>query len=259
MNSFIIKLVLMPLVVACVTLASRKWGNTVGGILASLPFVAGAILLFIALEQGVSFAAATIPGVMVGILGWVIFCIVYILVGQRFNPILSTLLGYAAYIIWSAFIQQFISLISLPTWLLVSFAFIFLGLKYFPHVDAPQIEEHLKLSYEIPLRMLVITIFVIVITYFANILGSTWSGILTPFPIITAVLAIFTHYTQGIAQVRKVIMGLFTGMFGFTTFLFLQAYLLPVTSILNAFLLGFLADILLTFLTRKAMSRMSIE
>jgi hypothetical protein len=251
MNSFIIKIILMPLVVALVTLAGRKWGNNIAGILASFPFVAGAILLFIALEQGVGFAAATVPGIMVGILGWIVFCVVYILVGQRYNAFISTLAGYVAYIAWGLLIQKFIPLLSLPVWFFLTQVVLFVVLKFFPQVSVPTPKEHRKLNFEIPLRMLMITIFVVVITYFANMLGATWSGILTPFPIITAVLAIFTHYTQGIAQVRKVFVGLFTGMFGFTLFLFLQAYLLPSTTIFYAFLLGFMADVLLTILMKR--------
>jgi hypothetical protein len=248
----------MPLVVAFVTLASRKWGNNVGGILASLPFVPGAILFFIALEQGVVFASASIPGVMVGILGWIIFCMVYILVGQRFNALISTLLGYAAYIGWGALIQRFIPLLSLSVWFYMTLICLFLGLKFFPHVKTQGVKEHRKINFEIPLRMLVITIFVVAITYSAKILGSTWSGILTPFPIITTVLVIFTHYTQGIIQVRKVFVGLFIGMFGYTLFLYLQAELLLKTSIFYAFLWGFIADILVTLLMRKFLSKMKI-
>jgi hypothetical protein len=255
MNSFIIKIILMPLIVAFVTLAGRKWGNNVAGILASFPFVAGAILLFIALEQGVAFAAATVSGIMVGILGWIVFCVVYIMVGQRYNAIISTLVGYVAYIGWGLLLQKFIPLLSLPVWFCIAIAATFVGLKYFPKVTAPPHKEYKKLNFEIPLRMLVITIFVVVITYFANLLGANWSGILTPFPIITAVLAIFTHYTQGIAQVRKVFVGLFTGMFGFTLFLFLQAYLLPSTTIFNAFLLGFMADVLLTVFMKRILGK----
>jgi hypothetical protein len=255
MNSFIIKIILMPLVVALVTLAGRKWGNNVAGILASFPFVAGAILLFIALEQGVAFAAATVSGIMVGILGWIVFCVVYILVGQRYNAIISTLVGYVAYIGWGLLLQKFIPLLSLPVWFCITLVALFVSLKFFPQVSAPQLKENRKLNFEIPLRMLVITIFVVVITYFANLLGANWSGILTPFPIITAVLAIFTHYTQGIAQVRKVFVGLFTGMFGFTLFLFLQAYLLPSTTIFNAFLLGFMADVLLTLFMKRILGK----
>jgi hypothetical protein len=257
MNTFIIKIILMPLVVAFVTLVSRKWGNNIGGILASLPFVAGAILLFIALEQGVVFAAATVPGIMVGILGWIVFCVVYIVVGQRFNVLFSTLLGFVACICWSLIIQNAIPLLSLPVWFCLTLIALYLGLKYFPQVTVPEQKEYRKLNFEIPLRMLVITIFVVVITYFANVLGTTWSGILTPFPIITSVLVVFTHYTQGIAQVRKVFIGLFTGMFGYTLFLYLQAYLLLSTSIFNAFLYGFLADILLTLLLKKQINKIA--
>jgi hypothetical protein len=258
MSTFILKLILMPTIVAAVTLTSRKWGNIIGGLLASLPLVAGGILLFIALEQGPAFAAATVSGIMVGILGWIVFCGVYILVGQRFNPVFSTFLGYSAYILWAWLIQRFIPLLSLPAWLCLTLIALFVGLKFFPKVKIAEQKDYPQLKFEIPLRMLVITIFVVTVTYFADLLGADWSGILTPFPIMTAVLAIFTHYTQGIYQVRKVFVGIFMGMFGFTVFLFLQGYLLLYTSIFKAFLSAFIINVLLTLVTKKLFSKMNI-
>jgi hypothetical protein len=258
MNTFIIKLLLMPLVVALVTLASRKWGNNVAGILASLPFVAGPILLFIAIERGVQFASNTIPGVMVGVLGWNLFCIVYIIVGQRYNAFVSTLAGYIAYIGLGLLLQPLIPLLNLHVSFIIDVILILLSIYFFPKVNTPQKPVQRKLKFEIPLRMIVITIFVVGITYFADILGSTWSGILTPFPIITTVLVIFTHYTQGIEQVRKVLLGLFTGFLGFTTFLYLQADLLLSTTIFNAFLCGIVVDILITIVVKRILIKMQI-
>ncbi len=255
MSLLIVKLILMPLVIAYVTLISRKWGHDIAGIFASLPFVAGPILLFMALEEGIPFAVATIPGVMVGILGWVIFCSIYIWVGQHYNALISTLAGYIAYVLWGALIQRFIPLFNLHIWLGISILGLFLGLKYFPKIKSEENQEHRNLHYEIPLRMIMITLFVIGITYFAKALGTSWSGILTPFPVITTVLAIFTHYTHGIHHVRKVFMGLFTGMFGFAVFLYLQAFLLIKTSIFFAFLIGFVVDFMITLGVRWLLKR----
>lgn len=248
----------MPTVITFVTLASRKWGNSIAGILGSLPWVAGPIILFIALEQGKPFAIKSISGVMVGIIGWFVFCVVYILIGRKFNALISLFTGYLAYFLVGILLNPFIHLLTVYQWLVVCIAILVVGLYFFPEVDKKK-EGHTKaLRFEIPLRMLVITSFVIIITYFADLLGPNWSGILTPFPIMTAVLAIFTHYTQGIYQVRRIYMGLFTGMFGFTLFLFLQAILLPITSIFWAFMAGIIADIFITLLIKRLFGRLGV-
>jgi hypothetical protein len=64
MNILWIKLIMMPLVIGGVTLASKKWGNAVGGIIASLPWIAGPIMLFFTLEQGVDFTVSSIKGII---------------------------------------------------------------------------------------------------------------------------------------------------------------------------------------------------
>ncbi len=249
----------MPPVIAGVTFISKKWGNNLGGIVASLPWVAGPIILFIALEQGSNFAASTIPGVMVGIIGWLVFCITYIIIGQKFNALISVLIGYLTYIITGILLQRVSSGFNVNTWFIITLILIIISLYYFPKVPEGTYKPGKKLRFEIPLRMTMITAFVLAITYFADILGPTWSGILTPFPIMTAVLAIFVHYTQGIHQVRKVFIGLYTGIFGFTTFLYLQAHFLPVMSITNSFLIGIAVDLILTFVTVKIISKLKLN
>ncbi len=74
----------------------------------------------------------------------------------------------------------------------------------------------------------------------------------------TAVLAIFIHYTQGIFQVRKTFMGLFSGIIGFTLFLFLQAILLPLTNIPLSFGLGLLVNVAVTLSMKQVFERLGI-
>ena len=255
MNSFYIKLLIMPTVVAFVTMVSKKWGNSIGGILAGLPWVAGPIILFIALEQGLDFAVNSIPGVMVGIIGWSFFCVVYVLVGRKKNALISVLSGYVAYALVGVALTPFISYLNVYQWFVLSLLVLFLGLFFFPKVKEHKTFSVKTLKFEIPLRMIIITVFVITITFLAERLGPTWSGILTPFPVMTTVLAIFTHYTQGIYQVRKIYMGLFTGSLGFAFFLFLQAILMPSYGIATAFIIGILVDIFLTIAMKFIFSK----
>lgn len=248
----------MPLVVAFVTLVGKKWGNGVAGVLASLPWVAGPIILFIALEQGTSFAVQSMSGIMVGVVGWVLFCVVYILVGRHYNALVSVAAGYVAYIALGIIINPFIVYFTIYQWFVICLFSLVLGFIFFPKVKEQAAFSEKKLRFEIPLRMLVITFFVISITFFAKRLGPSWSGILTPFPIMTAVLAIFTHYTQGIYQVRKTYMGFFTGMLGFTLFLFLQAILLPSYSIGFSFVVGLVVDVAVTLSMKKIVTKIQL-
>jgi hypothetical protein len=259
MNSFLIKIIVMPLAVGFVTLVSKKWGNNIGGIVAGLPWVAGPIILFIALEQGVSFAVSTVSGIMVGIIGWFCFCMIYILVGRKHGPFLSLLAGYLAYLATCFILRSIISYFTIFQWWCLSLAAFVLCLRFLPKIPPQTYFEAKPLRFEIPLRMIMITLFVLTITFFAKVLGPNWSGILTPFPVMTAVLAIFTHHTQGIYQVRKVYIGLFTGMLGFSLFLYAQAIFLPQSSIVTAFSLGILLDILVTIIMKKLFNKLELS
>jgi len=64
----LLKLLLVPGLVAAVTLAVRRWGPAVGGWLAGLPVVAGPVLVFYAIEQGDAFAAQAAHATLAGLI-----------------------------------------------------------------------------------------------------------------------------------------------------------------------------------------------
>ena len=51
----LLKLTIVPLFIALVTLAGKKWGAQLAGLLGGLPVVAGPIVVFHAMEQGQAF------------------------------------------------------------------------------------------------------------------------------------------------------------------------------------------------------------
>ena len=61
MTVLALKLLLAPLLVVASSLAGRRWGPQVAGVLVVLPVVAGPILLILYLDHGSHFAQLTPP------------------------------------------------------------------------------------------------------------------------------------------------------------------------------------------------------
>ena len=223
MNLLLIKLILMPLVMAVVTLAGRRWGNKVGGVIASMPWIAGPIFLFFVLEQGNAVGIRAVPGILTGILSLIAFCLSYALLSRQFSWWLALPISYVVYVsVALLFTQVHLGLPVVYGLILVCVA---LTLRFF-FVPTNQSVQPRRLPYDLIIRMVVATAFLLAITALASLLGPTWSGILTPFPIITSILAVFTHVSQGSNGAIVSLRGIMIGLFGFTTFLFLQAFFL---------------------------------
>jgi len=232
----------MPSVIALVTLAIRRWGNKIGGLIGSMPWTAGPILLFFILEQGKPFGILAIQGTMTGILALISFCFCYSYFCRQLTWLPTLLLSYGIYTITALFFNYLHLNLVLSYGLVIGC--VLLTLHFFPKPTALT-NTGRRLRFEIPIRMLVTTLFVLVVTGLASILGPNWSGILTPFPIMTSILAIFSHMLQGGNATITTLRGLVIGLLGFTTFLFLQAFLLREYSVPVAFGLAFLVNTLI--------------
>ncbi|MBD2756788.1 hypothetical protein [Spirosoma validum] len=239
MNLLFIKLTLIPGVIALVTLVARKWGNKIGGLIGSMPWTAGPILLFFILEQGKPFAIESIQGVMTGILALIIFCLSYSTLSKKLTWLPTLLLSYSLYAVAAVVINS-LQLNLYVSYMLV-IAFTLLALRFFPLPTSQAIIAR-RIPFDIPIRMGVATVFVLIITGLASILGPKWSGILTPFPIMTSVLAIFSHTQQGSNATITTLRGLVMGLLGFTTFLFLQVFLLREFSVAFSFGIALLVN-----------------
>lgn len=248
MNIFLLKLTLMPSVIALVTLAIRRWGHQIGGLIGSMPWIAGPILLFFILEQGKVFGINAIQGVLTGILALLSFCFSYASFSRKLTWLPTLLLSYGIYTL-TAFFFNWLHLNLVISYLL-TISCVLLALRFFPIPAGPPAPAR-RLPYDIPIRMLVATLFTLVITGLANILGPTWSGILTPFPILTSILAIFSHTLQGSNATIATLRGLVLGLLGFTTFLFLQAFLLPAFSVAASFGMAFVVNALINLVVAR--------
>ncbi|MEZ0542761.1 hypothetical protein [Fibrella arboris] len=248
MNILLVKITLMPVVIGLVTLVSRRWGHKAGGLIASMPWIAGPILLFLILEHGKSFGIQSVPGILIGILSLIGFCYCYARLAPYVTGIWSLLLSYVVFVL-IALLFSAIKLSLLTSYGLVMGS-VLAALRFFP-VPAVTSAAVRRLPFDLPIRMVVATLFVVGITGLAAVLGPTWSGILTPFPIITSILAVFTHYLQGSGAAIVTLRGIVMGLLGFTTFLFLQAFFLPIFSVGASFFFALLINGTINFIVSR--------
>lgn len=217
-----LKLVLVPALVVAVTLAGRRWGHTLGGLLGGLPLVAGPVLFFLAVEQGDQFAATAAHATLVGIAGVAVFGVVYGWVS------LATGWPGSLLVSWAAFGGASVLLHAVP-WtsagaLSVAVASFLLARWLLPRArraPAPFVPP----AWDLPLRIGVAVGFVLVVTGLAVWLGPRLSGALTPFPVATAILLGFAHAQQGPDAATDFLYGFLPGMVSFALFCFVVAAL----------------------------------
>jgi len=90
-------------------------------------------------------------------------------------------------------------------------------------------------AWDLPARMVVATVFVLLLTGLAPRLGARLTGLLAPFPLYAATLAVFTHQFHGPTAAADVLRGLLVGLFAFAGFFLVLALLLEPAGLGAAF------------------------
>ncbi|HEU4944160.1 MAG TPA: hypothetical protein VFT10_03275 [Solirubrobacterales bacterium] len=215
------KLLLAPLCVVGVSLAGRKWGVAVAGILGGLPVVAGPILVVLTLVHGRQFGAEAAAGALLGLAALTLFVVVYGKASERIGPTPSLLAGWGAFLLGVALLQ----LLDLPpgiSLILVAAGFA-AGLALLPAPTATPAILTAPPWWDLPARALAALALVVALTAASGALGPSLSGLLAPFPVITSVLAVFTQVHGDPGQVRVLLRNFLVGFYGFAAFCFVLA------------------------------------
>lgn len=241
MNLLLLKALLTPSLIALVSVAGRRWGPAVSGLLVGLPLTSGPVLLILALQNGTMFAADAARGILYGTISVAIFCLAYGWMALRWGWRRSLLVSWLMFLVATALLQ----LVSMP--LLLSFVVCVLVaalvLALFPRVSEKTGETLPPPLWDIPARMGVATIFVLLLTTVAPQLGPHLTGLLAPFPIFGTVLAVFTHAQAGRAAVIRLLRGLEVGLLSFASFFLVAGILIASSGILPAFVVAVLATV----------------
>lgn len=245
------KILLAPLCVVAVSAAGRRWGVAAAGMLGGLPVVAGPILLVMTLLHGRDFGADAAAGTLLGLAALTTFVVVYGRVAAAVGPIPSVFCGWAAFLLAVAILSPLQAPPALSL-LLVAACFAF-GLRLLPPPPSPP-PVPAPPWWDLPARALAALGLVLALTAASGALGPHLSGLLAPFPIVTSVLAVFTHAHGGVAQVDVLMRNFLFGFYGFAAFCFALTVTLPALSTAPSFALATAAALAVqatTFLARR--------
>lgn len=230
---FLLKLLLVPSLIALVTLAGRRWGPLVAGWLSAFPIVAGPILLVIALEQGSDFAAAAGANTLLAVLAILAFSIAYARCAHLGMPRAMT----AALLAWALAVLV-LQAITLPLW--AGFAVVLLALPAAPRLFGPARDGAPagKPANDLPWRMLAGAVLALSVTHAAAGLGPRLSGLFAMFPVMSTVLVGFSHRASGPGFAVALLRGMVNGYYAFAVFCLVLSLLLRAQPVGVAFLLA---------------------
>ena len=240
----LIKLLLTPFLMLAVSWAARRWGPGIGGLLAGLPLTSGPISIYLCIEQGPRFAASAAANSLLSLAPVALFSVLYSRLAIRRQATACALVSFSAFVVSLYFLQK--SALSFwPGWITGFFA-ISIGLILTPS----KVPAKFQIRYpywDLPARVCSATGMVLIITLFASVLGSQWSGLLSPIPVLAWPLCVFVHHQQGSDGARAVLRGILEGAYGVLIFYTIVAgglsYLSPIFVYAAAILASLLVSI----------------
>jgi hypothetical protein len=216
----VLKLVLVPALIVSASLAGRRWGPLMAGLVASFPLVAGPALLFFAIEQGDAFAAQASRGALVALVAVAGSGVAYAWASLRTPWWVSLTASWASFVVLTLALHA--RTVTAPWALAAAIASFVLARALLPASRGPHARAEPS-AWDLPLRTLSAMLVVLTVTGAARHLGPALSGAFTPFPVTLGVLLAFTHVQQGSASAIRFMRGFLPGMWSFAVFCFVAA------------------------------------
>ena len=221
MTVLALKLLLAPLLVVASSLAGRRWGPRVTGILIVLPVVAGPILLILYLDQGSRFAAAAASAATLGIVPLALFVVLFGYLSRRHGWFLTLVAS------WLVVLAVDLALAQVDVPVAVALVLALLALHgasaLLRRLHPPPLPPPPAPWWDLPARAVATVVLVLLVTGTAASVGPALTGVLTPFPIALSVVCAFATAQTGHGGVLTLLRGVVPGLDGFALFCFLLA------------------------------------
>jgi hypothetical protein len=216
MTAFYLKLLITPALMLAISLAARRWGSAVAGLLSGLPVTSALVMLFLSLEQGTVFAAMAVPGALAGVAAIQATYLFYFLITRHVAAMTGCVAALAVYGA-AAFVMSYLGLLALS--MTATLLLVVLIIAATAPQTPPQAAAYVALPrWAIPMRMLTATLLLLAITASATWLGPVVSGLLAPIPVIAWPLAVFAHVQGGRHELAAIIRGNAIGAVGVVGF-----------------------------------------
>ncbi len=216
MDLLALKLTFAPILLAAATLAVRRWGEIVGGLLVGLPLTSGPISVFLALEYGPAFAVNAASGALIATCAQTVFCLAYCRLSAwgwklALSGACAAFVLVAGLLQWAQPSQTSLFLLTIPA--------ILSTLALMP-VNTARSQAPKPQWWDLPGRMTLIASLTVGVTVIAPYIGPGASGILASLPFMVSILVAFAHRTSGSDAAHQVLRGLVAGLWGFAVFFY---------------------------------------
>jgi hypothetical protein len=213
-----LKLLLAPSFIVATSVLARRLGVRVAGVVGGLPMIAGPILFVLALDRGRAFAGDAATATLLGVVALIAFVLAYAAMSRRFAWPLALPVG------WAAFLLAVLALRPVHVGPLVALALSCAAcgaaLLVLHGRESEPVPDRRYPGWDMPLRGVCAVIPIVAVTSAARLLGPHLTGLLAAFPVITPVLAAFTHAQRGNSEVTRLLRGMTVGFFAFALFCF---------------------------------------
>lgn len=208
----------------------------IGGVVAGLPVIAGPVLLVLALQHGSAFASKAAVGVLLGMVGLAAFVLAYVATAKWLSWPSAVVAACAAFAL-AVVAMRPLSVGALPA-LIIACGALVLTLALLPRPPRTDAAPLAPARWDLPFRAACTAVAVVTVTAIATTLGPHLSGFVTSFPIITAVLAVFTHAHRGRDEAIRLLRGFSIGFFSYATFCFVVATTIRPLGVTGCFTLA---------------------
>lgn len=229
----LLRVLLAPALVVASSLAGRRWGASVSGVLVGLPIVAGPILLVTSLQNGSTFGARSAGSALLGLVSLALFAVVFAHASRRAGWLGGLGAGWGLCLVADALLAQVRLAPALG--LVVAVAATLVAARLMPAPGERSAAVPRWPWWDLPARAVATASLVVVLTTLSVTLGPAATGVLAPFPIATSVVAAFVCAQADDEAVRGTLAGVLRGLVGFAVFCFCVAVLVEPAGVVVAF------------------------
>jgi hypothetical protein len=222
----LIALVLSPALVAASTVATMRWGPTIGGVVSAFPAVVGPVLLIDVIGNGRAFAARAADGTLFGLVALAAFVTAYGWAAPRSGWKPSLVAGWmaaGAAAGATGLLTRHAGAPAGPVAAVASLSLAYVALpaaRSAPRLRANRIPSTLmrRSAHPVLVRMATTAALVIALSVGAGIVGPFIGGMLVALPVLASVLCVFAHRESGFEALIGLLRGMLGGMAGFVAF-----------------------------------------
>jgi hypothetical protein len=169
------------------------------------------------------------------------YCLTYAWLAKRFNWVVSLTASMIVFAAMTTLLQN-VSISFIPLFFAIMGIFL-LGVWAMPKYEAVETAEAPG-KWDIPMRIVLGTSFILLVTAIAPYIGARLTGLLTTIPLYVSILAVFAHRHQGGNGAINVLRGLVYGLFAFASFQLVLGLLIERQSLALSFSAATLAALL---------------